>query len=40
MVQAITVGRQTLYACEVCRYVYEQKKTAEKCQDYCQKNHV
>jgi rubredoxin len=40
MVTAITVDRKTFYACDVCKYVYEQRKTAEKCQDYCEKNKV
>jgi rubredoxin len=40
MAQTITVGGKTLYACEICRYVYEQRKTAEDCHDYCQKNKV
>ena len=40
MVTTITVNRKALYTCDVCKYVYEQKRTAEKCQDYCEKNKV
>jgi rubredoxin len=40
MVKSIVVNRETLYACELCHYVFEQRKTAEKCQDYCERNKV
>lgn len=40
MVRKIKRDGETLYACEVCGFIYKEKLWAEKCQDYCTKNNA
>jgi uncharacterized C2H2 Zn-finger protein len=38
MVRRIDKDGETLYACDVCGFVYKEKHWSEKCQDYCTKH--
>lgn len=40
VVKEITKDGKTLYQCEECGFVYEQKEWAEKCQDWDEKHHT
>lgn len=30
---------KTIFVCEACGFGYETKEMAQKCEDYCNKNH-
>ena len=35
MVKALQRDRKTVYACEECGFVYEDREWAEKCEAFC-----
>lgn len=39
MVKKIFYKGKYFYQCKECKFVYEDKKLAEKCQFWCRKNH-
>ncbi len=38
MVKKVKRKGEVLYVCEVCGLAYEEKKWAEKCQEWCQEH--
>ncbi len=38
MVKDVDKNGKTVFACEECGYVYEEKEWAEKCQDWCHRS--
>jgi len=39
MVKAIRKNKEKYYVCEECKLKYKDKIWAEKCEDWCKKNH-
>lgn len=39
MVKSIEKDSENIYQCEVCGFNYKEKEWAEKCEDWCEKNH-
>jgi len=39
MVKEILKNNKKVYQCEECKFIYKEKKWAEKCQKWCKKNH-
>ena len=39
MVKETIKVNQRVYECEECKLLYRDKKWAEKCEDWCRKNH-
>jgi rubrerythrin len=38
MVKTIRKDGKEIYTCDICGFGYEDKETAESCQEYCSKN--
>lgn len=38
MVKEIKNGKNVLYVCERCRFIYKEEEWAEKCQNWCKKH--
>lgn len=38
MVKQIKNKRKNYYICESCGFIYKDKETAQKCQDWCKKH--
>jgi len=39
MVEEIKKEDKTYYACPICKFKYEEKVWAEKCQNWCKEHH-
>ncbi len=39
MVKKITKKGKAYYQCEICKFIYKDKKLAEKCEAWCKKHH-
>lgn len=37
MVRDISKNGEKLYACEICKLLYKERRWAEKCQNFCKK---
>jgi len=40
MVREINKSGKKYFECEECSFIYKDKNTAKKCEDYCKKNHA
>jgi len=40
MVKEITKNNKTYFMCEACNMYYKTKELAQKCEDFCNKNHA
>lgn len=40
MVREIILNKKRTYQCEDCKLIYEDKKRAEKCEEWCMKHHT
>ena len=40
MVKKIINKGKEFYQCEACGFYYKTRKLAEKCEDFCRKNHA
>ena len=40
MVRETTSNGRTVYACEECGFVYEEREWAEKCEAFCAERHA
>jgi|TARA_B100001971_G_C18250144_1_gene577510 rubrerythrin len=38
MVKKITKNNKEYYICEACGFAYEDKNTAQECEDYCKEH--
>ena len=40
MVKEINKSGKKYFECEECNFIYKDRKTAEKCEDYCKKHNA
>ena len=40
MVKKEKINDKTYYQCEICKFYYESNEFAEKCQEWCNKEHI
>ena len=40
MVKEIKKSGNRYFECEMCNFVYKDRKIAKKCEDYCKNNHA
>ena len=38
MVNEVTKNGKTYYQCDICKFYYTDRKTAQECEDFCKKH--